>query len=173
MVNKNHCYVVNYLYTIAMSSVDDILRDEVRRSNFFKVRELIRMGADVNSVDEHGRTALHLAAFVGAVDIALFLIQQGASVNAKATNGETPLHAAAYAGASELIGYLIKAGGDTGAMLVTKETALDVAVRCSRIEAEEILRQDADAAHCERNAVRHAARKSPSDPAGGHGKRRA
>ena len=51
--------------------------------------------AIINSRDEHGRTALHIAAEGGYVEIAQCLLAKGANVNATDFNRKTPLHLAA------------------------------------------------------------------------------
>ncbi len=53
-------------------------------------RELIRLGADVNTADAKGRTALHWAAIREATLFAEFLIKEGADINAKDESGRTP-----------------------------------------------------------------------------------
>ena len=58
------------------------------------VREIVRLGANVNAVDNVGATALHDAAMAGANKIAQFLVSEGANVNAKDKDGMTPLYKA-------------------------------------------------------------------------------
>jgi ankyrin repeat protein len=52
---------------------------------------LIRNGADVNSRNRDGGTALHGAAFLGHADTAALLVRKGADVNATNDKGETSL----------------------------------------------------------------------------------
>ena len=54
-------------------------------------------GADVNAVDDHGNTLLHLAAFQSKDSSARFLLSLGADLEARNHNGETPLHMAVRA----------------------------------------------------------------------------
>ena len=48
---------------------------------------LLNYGADVNSIDDQGRTSLLLAAQYGQLDAMMVLISQGADVNLSAHNG--------------------------------------------------------------------------------------
>ena len=76
------------------------------------VRSLIARGADVETQDSSGNTALHLAASLGDGDMVEILIRQGANVNA--VNGEslTPLHLAIKLGWPSIAGALIEEGAD-------------------------------------------------------------
>ncbi len=51
--------------------------------------------ADVNAIDQNGRTSLHSAANDGNAGLAKLLIAHGADVNAKDNEGMTPLHTVA------------------------------------------------------------------------------
>lgn len=56
-----------------------------------ELKSLLDSGLSVNAKDRHGRTALHLAATLGQVDLARFLLSRGAEVNAKDPRGRTPM----------------------------------------------------------------------------------
>jgi len=77
------------------------------------VKQLINEGADVNSADNHGRTALLEAAWGGKADVVKLLLEKGADANAADTTGYTPLMRACEEGYSEVVSLLIKAGADT------------------------------------------------------------
>ncbi|GAB1319911.1 hypothetical protein MFIFM68171_10121 [Madurella fahalii] len=49
---------------------------------------------NVNGVDDHGKSALHMAAVRGNVKIARLLLDRGADINAQDANGRTALHEA-------------------------------------------------------------------------------
>ena len=62
-------------------------------TGIIQVREAVKQGADVNAVDEHGRTPLiNAAAYTWDPEIVPFLISQGASVDAADKEGRTALH---------------------------------------------------------------------------------
>ena len=79
----------------------DVGQDEMHRDNYgvdclhFAAMEghgkvtgmLLNYGADVNSIDDQGRTSLLLAAQYGRLDAMMVLISQGADVNLSAHNG--------------------------------------------------------------------------------------
>jgi ankyrin repeat protein len=58
------------------------------------VRFLLDNGANMETTDYRGRTALYVAARYGNPKIARLLIERGANVKAKAKNGQTPLYRA-------------------------------------------------------------------------------
>ena len=77
----------------------------------------IGQGADVNTKDEEGLTALHLAARQGRKDAVELLLANGANINARLIGwpGWTPLHEAATANHKEVAELLITKGADTNA----------------------------------------------------------
>lgn len=58
------------------------------------IQLLVEHGADINSVDAKGRTALHGAAMQGYNDVIRFLAAQGANLSAEDSGGHTPLDTA-------------------------------------------------------------------------------
>ena len=87
---------------------------EIRKTNpdLDKIRLFISAGADVNAIDNNGRTALIWAAFSGCTEMAKLLISAGADVNIKDNNGETALIWAASSGCKKMVRLLIDAGAD-------------------------------------------------------------
>ena len=61
---------------------------------------------NVNAVDHHGWTAVHMTAAIGRKDIAEYLIAKGADVNAKDIEEHTPLHEAALEGHKDVAEFL-------------------------------------------------------------------
>ena len=85
------------------------LHQAVRDQDIGKVKELITSGFDVNQADSSRRTPLHLAAWLGNLEIAKVLILAKANVSVKAMDLFTPLHFAVQReNAPDLIKLLVK-----------------------------------------------------------------
>ncbi len=54
------------------------------------VQEVMKLGVDINAVDDTGRTAMHIAAFTGADPVVQLLADHGAIVDIENKDGETP-----------------------------------------------------------------------------------
>ncbi|KAL7828969.1 hypothetical protein SRHO_G00326030 [Serrasalmus rhombeus] len=65
------------------------------------VEELVHCHADVNAVDDHGKSALHWAAAVNNVEATLVLLKNGANRDMQDNKEETPLFLAAREGSFE------------------------------------------------------------------------
>jgi len=72
------------------------------------IKNLIFLGANVNSSSKHGFTSLMEAAYQNDINFAKLLITRGAEVNAESTGGFTPIH---YAQTEEIKGFLKSRGG--------------------------------------------------------------
>ena len=72
------------------------LMQAIIRGNADEVRSLIYRRCDVNEQDVEKRTPLHLAAFMGNVEITILLILNGARVNCKDSQWLTPIHRACH-----------------------------------------------------------------------------
>ena len=107
--------------------------------------ELLRMGANPNSRDNHGQTPLMWAAWNKNTDVVNALVNAGADVNAENENGATPLIYAAEKGHAPMAKMLIDAGADVNAMDNKKRTALFWAKRRKHMDVVRILK-DAGAA---------------------------
>ena len=106
---------------------------------------LIRHGAKVNAIDKNGLTALHLAAFDGATEVAAVLLKNNANPEVPVTPpskqpaqaatpfsmrtfvGDTALHLAALASQTNIIDLLLKSGASVNATNAMRMTPLDLA----------------------------------------------
>ena len=82
---------------------------------------------DVSLCDAFGRTALHVAASAGEVEVAKTLLERGVAGEARTARGETALHSAARAGHADMVSVLLAAGCDARARDGAGELAMEVA----------------------------------------------
>jgi hypothetical protein len=97
------------------------------------VRQQLRTGANVNARDQHGQTALMLAAHRGHREMVETLVGAGADLNATAKYNLTALMLAIVAGHATIARFLARAGADlsirgSGAPGFMGKTAYDLAV---------------------------------------------
>ncbi|KZT50682.1 ankyrin, partial [Calocera cornea HHB12733] len=84
-------------------SREDNLQGAVVRNDLAQVRKCLEGGADVDSVDRYGFTALHLASDRGYKEIVQVLLDKGANVGIKDPDGETGISLAREAGHEEIV----------------------------------------------------------------------
>jgi ankyrin repeat protein len=72
--------------------IDDELIVAARENNLTEIRQLLSVGADVNSKDYVGRTPLHEASCQGHAQLVNEFLEHGADIDAKDIDGWTPLH---------------------------------------------------------------------------------
>ena len=89
---------------------------------------LVRYGASVTAIDDHGSTPLHYAAAREEEGLIEFLVKEGAKVDAVDNWGRTPLHIAVLHGKTQRAKELIKFGSDIDAVSLRGNTPLHVAV---------------------------------------------
>ncbi|XP_064187229.1 ankyrin repeat domain-containing protein 12-like isoform X1 [Anguilla rostrata] len=107
------------------------------RGDVKQVKELIRLGADVNVKDFAGWTPLHEACNLGHYDVAKVLIATGAEVNTQGLDDDTPLHDASSSGHKEIVRLLVQHGGNPFQANNRGERPVDVA---DSKEIEELLK---------------------------------
>ena len=64
---------------------------------------------------QSGLTPLHVASFMGCMNIVIYLIQHQASPDEATVRGETPLHLAARANQTDIIRILLRNGAQVDA----------------------------------------------------------
>src|SRR6516164_7556251 len=85
--------------TSAQTPAGSTVADAAKRGDVATVKALLSKGADVNSPEGDGMTALHWAADRGDTALAQMLLYAGANVSAGTRIGQyTPLHLAARTG---------------------------------------------------------------------------
>lgn len=114
--------------------------DAAMNGNREAVRALLKDGADVNTTQADGMTALHWAAQKGDVELAKILLY--ASANLKATTrigGYTPLLIASKNGDAAMIDTLTQAGADPNAPTMNGTTPLMLASAAGKVAAVKAL----------------------------------
>ncbi|XP_076169897.1 myosin binding subunit isoform X10 [Ptiloglossa arizonensis] len=103
-----------------------------------EVVRLLQKGADINTGNVDGLTALHQACINDDLDMVEFLVEKGADINCGDNEGWTPLHATASCGFISIAKYLIEKGCNLAAVNNDGELALDIA---ESNEMEDMLQQ--------------------------------
>ena len=128
------------------------LADAAEKDDGAAVRSLLDAGADVNSTQADGTTALHWAAYHDHTDTAELLVRFGADVNAENTYGVPPLSLACSNRNTAVVKLLLNAGANANAARRWGETVLMTAARTGNLEAvEALLAHGADPNALERN----------------------
>ncbi len=120
--------------------------DAAMRGDADAVRQLVADGADVNTPQGDGTTALHWAAEKGDTEILEILLYGGANTEAVTRNGAyTPLHLASAVGMTGAIEILLDAGADVHHGSATGVTALHFGASSGSAETvRALLRHGAD-----------------------------
>ncbi|XP_062969908.1 protein phosphatase 1 regulatory subunit 12B isoform X3 [Cynocephalus volans] len=92
-----------------------------------EVKKLLARGADINTVNVDGLTALHQACIDENLDMVKFLVENRANVNQQDNEGWTPLHAAASCGYLNIAEYFINHGASVGIVNSEGEVPSDLA----------------------------------------------
>ncbi|XP_076671943.1 myosin binding subunit isoform X7 [Andrena cerasifolii] len=103
-----------------------------------EVVRLLQKGADINTGNVDGLTALHQACINDDLDMVEFLVEKGADINRGDNEGWTPLHATASCGFISIAKYLIEKGCNLAAVNNDGELALDIT---ESDEMEDMLQQ--------------------------------
>ncbi|XP_075472865.1 ankyrin-2 isoform X9 [Ascaphus truei] len=106
-----------------------------RAGNLDKVVEFLKGGVDINTCNQNGLNALHLAAKEGHMDLVQELLERGSAVDSATKKGNTALHIASLAGQADVVKVLVKEGaninsqsqnGFTPLYMASQENHLDV-----------------------------------------------
>ncbi|XP_018313080.1 protein phosphatase 1 regulatory subunit 12A isoform X7 [Mycetomoellerius zeteki] len=119
-------------------SADIVFLAACAASDKEEVVRLLQRGADINTGNVDGLTALHQACIDDDLDMVEFLVEQGADINRGDNEGWTPLHATASCGFISIAKYLIEQGCNLAAVNNDGELALDIA---ESDEMEDMLQQ--------------------------------
>ncbi len=126
--------------TVASAAVDAPVADAAARGDAAAVESLLTKGADVNSAQGDGMTALHWAAMNGQAPLASMLLRAGANPGAATRVGAyTPLLLAAKLGHAGVVEALLTGGADPAATTENGTTALMFAAESGDLRSVELL----------------------------------
>jgi len=148
-----------------------LLQEAARGNHIHAVRTLVDLGANCDIQDANGKTALHVSAEMGSLEVAKFLvvhqeipsgedemkdilttdipIMQLKRLNVHDKDGNTPLHLAAAAGNTNTVHFLLSAGSDLESCNTHGEYPLTLAARYGRNDTVSLLLQSCSAVECE------------------------
>ena len=123
---------VSWVVSVALSSfgiraASPQIVESVKDRDAAALRAALKQGADVNTLQPDGATALHWAAHWNDLEAADLLIRAGARVNVANAAGETALHGAAYRGNDLAVQFLVDKGAAVNPKNKNGRTPLDVA----------------------------------------------
>ena len=124
---------------LAATGVAASLADAAERRDHSSIRTLLQGGADVNSVQIDGTTALHWAAYNDDAEMVALLVGAGADVHALNRYAVPPLAPASTNGNAAVVKLLLEAGADANTRMKGGETVLMLAARSGNVETVEAL----------------------------------
>uniref|UniRef100_A0A8C8BEH3 Ankyrin 2 n=1 Tax=Otus sunia TaxID=257818 RepID=A0A8C8BEH3_9STRI len=124
--------------TLTSDSNASFLR-AARAGNLDKVVEYLKSGIDINTCNQNGLNALHLAAKEGHVGLVQELLERGSAVDSATKKGNTALHIASLAGQTEVVKVLVKEGANINAQSQNGFTPLYMAAQENHIEVVKYL----------------------------------
>lgn len=107
-------------------TIENMIR-AIESRDLQEVTRILNEGFDINSVNQDGQTALHLAAEKGFLEIVQSLIDMGANIDCKDFYKYTPLHFAANEH-KEITRLLIERGANPNIINNERQSALTIAM---------------------------------------------
>ncbi len=134
----------------------------IKTGDAMSAQALLEDGAEINSKDRHGQSALMVASMKGHTELVRLLVGRGAELDTTAKYGLSALMLAVINNHAEIVGILRAAGANTeilgtGAPGFWNKTALDLAVSAGREEIARLLGNSGDAPHGEEGVMENRA----------------
>ncbi|XP_061585164.1 ankyrin-1a [Cololabis saira] len=110
-----------------------------RSGNLDKALDHIKNGIDINTANQNGLNALHLASKEGHVKMVLELLHNGIVLETTTKKGNTALHIAALAGQEQVVTELVNYGANVNAQSQKGFTPLYMAAQENHLEVVKFL----------------------------------
>jgi hypothetical protein len=121
------------------ATIEDLLK-AINADDISRTKNLLNEGLDVNGMNEHGWSALMVAASKGSMEMLKLLIENGAALDVKNhQGGQTALIFAAHWGHTEVVRYLIAKGANLNVQMDDGWTALIDSISRGNLEVAKIL----------------------------------
>ncbi|KAL2644546.1 hypothetical protein R1flu_012133 [Riccia fluitans] len=127
--------------------------EAARYGDLEDVKTIVAQGVRLDSSDDQGRTALHMASANGHLEVVQYLISQGGDVNAKNAEDNTPLHYAALNCHVPVLQELIAKGSDAAALNKHDRSPLDEALGRNNLAVVEAINAAAVTQSLSSNAI--------------------
>ncbi|MDZ7755652.1 ankyrin repeat domain-containing protein [Rhodohalobacter sp.] len=124
--------------TLQMLLKDNIL-EAIQNIDIVSLNVLLAEGADINTVDEKGNTALMLASKIGNPRMVKIILAHSPNLNQQNNMGYTALMVASEQGQVHIIEQLLKQGADTSLKNMDGRTAAELAIRNGQPNAADLL----------------------------------
>ncbi|XP_072915998.1 ankyrin-1-like isoform X15 [Hemitrygon akajei] len=110
-----------------------------RSGNLDKLLDYLKNGAEINTCNQNGLNALHLASKEGHVKVVSELLHNGIDLEAVTKKGNTALHIAALAGQEQVVKELVDYGANINAQSQKGFTPLYMAAQENHLEVVKFL----------------------------------
>lgn len=123
----------------SMRSMGGDVSGKESASGIDELKQLVKLGMDLEQTDEYGRTALLKAAEKGELEIVEYLADHGADTDVRDCSGMTALIYAAWFGQLSVVQYLVEHVADKDAQDSDGWTAMMYAVMYDKVEVLQYL----------------------------------
>ncbi|KAM9215647.1 ankyrin-1-like isoform 2-T2 [Leptosomus discolor] len=128
-----------YLYYLRVADAATSFLRAARSGNLDKALDHLRNGVDINTCNQNGLNALHLASKEGHVKMVVELLHKEIVLETTTKKGNTALHIAALAGQQDVVRELVNYGANVNAQSQKGFTPLYMAAQENHLEVVKFL----------------------------------